>query len=113
MSAESITFNALSASANLPPRIFADLAPIDTPTPYITFGRVGSEPTYTIHSSLAATRVTITVSSWSKHRIEAEQVGDAVVAAMLLAGCLSTERRASYDTETDEFASSIDFDVWE
>lgn len=117
ISAETQTISALlgwpALTALVNGQVYPDLAPQDIEVPLVVYERASSDPTYTIHGQLVATVVTVTVQCWAATRIAAEAIGDAAIDAMSAADCVSSERRATYDSDTALYVSLIDFAVWE
>lgn len=117
MSAETFTNATLSAAAGVTALVGAKIYPDEIPQtavlPFIAFERAASAPEYTLNNTLAGTRVDIQVACWAATRIAAEQIADAVQAAMLTAGATHSERQALFDEETGSRGALIGFDVWE
>ena len=102
MSAESQLYSLLSANAGVAAlvstRVYPDLIPEKVAIPYIGFERTGSAPATTLEGSVLAERVDIVIACWSATRIQANQIADAVRAA--LAG--TSWRYAGSGSEVDE-----------
>jgi hypothetical protein len=121
VSAETLTNTALLAAAGVTAivgagaaaRIYPDEAAQEATPPLIVFERGESQPEYTLNNTLAANRVQMNVTSWAATRVAAEQLADAVVAAMATAGYVTIARDGSFDAETQSYAAIVLFEVWE
>jgi hypothetical protein len=98
-------------------RVFPDVAPENTATPYITYQAVGGEVMNFLSGDRpdkALTRMQINV--WSETRIEASalgaQVEDAVRAAVNLQPQVLTGRVATYDETTQYRGTMQDFNLF-
>lgn len=112
MSAEETIYAALSGDfavlALTDGRISPDKSPQDEPLPAIVFARTDTEYIRTIHSSVAVgTIVTFEVIAFAESRPDAEELGDAIDAALGAVGITPVARRPEYNSETDEYASVI------
>lgn len=117
VSAESQTRAALDASADLvalvAQRIFFQVAAQGSKLPLIVFERTASEPLSTIHDGApVATKVTLSISAWSRLADQAAAIADLFTAAMHEAG-QSVNRLTHYDETTELHATIVDFEVWE
>lgn len=95
---------------------YPDVAPVNTPIPYITFQAVGGEPTNFLsgeNPGLSNARMQINV--WAKTRIEASSLGaqveDAMRAATYLQPEVLTGRIATYDETTTYRGTMQDFSL--
>lgn len=117
MSAETDTVAALTGDASVTAvaagRLFYHVAPQGSKLPLIVYERTGSDMHTTISDGApAATKVVISVSCWALAGDQAKALGDAVIAAMHIAGD-PTNRFSHYDEATELHASVIDFEIWE
>lgn len=117
VSAESQTLTALNASSDLVAlvarRFYFQVAPQGSKLPLIVFERTTSDPTSTIHDGApVATKVTLSVSAWSKAGDQAVAVADLITAAMHDAG-EPVNRLSHYDEVTEMHATFVDFEIWE
>ena len=95
-------------------RVYPDVAPLDTDTPYITYQVAGGEPINFLSGDRPDKQfVRIQVNVWSNHRAEAAEIGMLVEDAMRSATALQVEvvsgRTSTYDEETDSRGTMQDF----
>ena len=100
-----------TVSAAIGTRIYPDLIPKEKDPPYIGFERVGTEPIATIHGTVVAENVRLLVACWSTTRLQAEQIADAVEAAMQAAGHIYAARGAELDEATGRLAATLDYEI--
>lgn len=116
MRAEIETFQRLAGNVALialvGDKIYPDTAPQQISLPMIVFERTGTLPTWTIHGQLVASVATISVYCWAVTRFTAEDIGEAVIAAMAPEH-VSVTRAALFDADMNNYADVIDFEVWE
>jgi hypothetical protein len=117
MSAETIVYAALSASAAVEAlvddRIYPGLLPQGMDLPAIVYLRTDSEYITTIHSSTpAGERVEMEIWGIAKTNDGAEAIGNAIVAALATALLVPTSRRAEIDAEVEAHSSIISCVVW-
>jgi hypothetical protein len=98
-------------------RVYPDVAPLDTDTPYITYQVVGGEPINFLSGDRPDKQhVRIQINVWSAHRIEASEIGMLVEDAMRSATALQVEvatgRTSTYDEETDSRGTMQDFTLF-
>jgi Protein of unknown function (DUF3168) len=98
-------------------RVFPDVAPENTPVPYITYQAIGGDPLNFLggdRPDKANTRMQLNV--WAATRIEAStlgaQVEDAVRAAVDLQPEVLTGRTATYDETTQYRGTMQDFSLF-
>lgn len=94
-------------------RIDPDFIDENDPLPAIEYERGGTEPEYTLDGTLAASRVTINITVWALDRVKANQIADAITAAMNVAGHAQTSRDSVYEPELRQYGVVMSFDVWE
>ena len=115
MSAESILYGSLTASAGVAvlvgadsaARIYPDAMPEDGTYPVIVFSRTGTEPIVTIDGMRHGEFVTMQMQCWANTRAASDAVADAVESALIAAGDVPQERAGAYDPETGLFVSSL------
>lgn len=95
-------------------RVYPDVAPLDTDTPYITYQVVGGEPINFLSGDRPDKQlVRMQVNVWSERRAEASEVGMLVEDALRSATALQVEvvsgRMSTYDEETDTRGTLQDF----
>ena len=116
MSAETEIYAALAASTELMEmvggRIFPDSVKDEHPLPAIAFVRVGGEKFYGLDGTLHAERVRMRVVCWAETRTVANEVGDAVTDALVVAGLPPATPDADYAESVGEFASVVETDWW-
>jgi len=98
-------------------RIFPDVAPLGTLTPYITYQAVGGEPMNFLSGDRPDKQhVRIQVNVWSERRNEASEIGMLVEDALRSAAELQVEvasgRVATYDEETNLRGTMQDFTLY-
>lgn len=112
MSAESTLYGWLDADAGLAAlvgeRIYPDVIPQDQPLPAVAFARTQTEPIATIHGTVPASFVGMQIQCWAATRAIAEQVADAVVAALLAHGEIFTARDVLFDADSGNFGTAIE-----
>lgn len=115
MSAETTLYAILAGASGVTDlvgtRIYPDLVPQEKAVPYIGYERVGTEPIATIHGSVVAENVRLLVACWSATRLQAEQIADAVEAAMQAAGYIYAARGAELDETTGRLAATLDYEI--
>jgi hypothetical protein len=89
-----------------------EIAP-NSSLPALAYERGESIPEYGLDNTLFACKVSMNVTVWAKTRAVANQVADAVVAAMLTATYVEASRGSAYEPELDEYAVVLSFEVWE
>jgi hypothetical protein len=94
-------------------RIDPDEIAADSPLPALAYERGNSQPEYGLDNTLYASNVTVAVTVWAKTRVSANQVADAVVAAMAAGGYVESSRASAHEPELDEYAVVLSFEVWE
>lgn len=99
------------------PRVFPDVAPYDTPTPYITYQHIGGEPMRYLANDAANLRHTmLQINTWAATRAEALNLSRAIEEAL----CASTAFTARPDSEpigdvdgdTDRRGCLQDYSIW-
>ncbi len=111
MSAESTLYGYLSGHAALVAlvgdRIYPDVMPEGTAFPAIVFARTGTEPTYSLAGALMCEDVSFVVGVWGTTRDSADDVADAIVAALHANGERMTAREPAFDPEVGLYATNI------
>lgn len=96
------------------PRVFPDVAPMDTATPYITFAYVGGQPVSTLAGNNPI-NVRLQFNVWSKTRLEANEVirgiGEVLTQPPFRA-VSQGEPAAEYEPVTKERGARQDFSIW-
>lgn len=115
MSAESILFSTLTADAGVAAlvsdRVYPDLVPQNKQAPYIGYERVSTDPIRTVHGTVVASNVVLVVACWADTRSGAEQVADAVAAAMQAAGMTYAARGSEMDEASGRLAATLNFEI--
>jgi len=98
-------------------RVFPDVAPLDTATPYITYHAVGGSPiNFATGERPAKQKHRMQVNCWADSRIEASELGMLIEDAMRSAAHLQVEvitgRAASYDEETNCRGTVQEFNIF-
>ena len=115
MTIEARVFAALQHLAGA--RIFPDVAPADTPPPYITYQAVGGAPlNFLTGEKPGKTNTRMQVSVWAATRLEASEIGaqveDAMRAAVDLQPEVASGRASNYDELTTYRGTMQDFSLW-
>lgn len=114
MSLETELYDALKA---LCPRVFPDVAPHDTATPYVTWQQVGGQaPTY-LDGSLPDKRCAfVQVNVWATTRLEANalmlQIEQALCDSATLNVTPQSAMQAAFDETTETRGAMQDFEIW-
>lgn len=98
-------------------RVFPDVAPEKTATPYITYQAVGGAPVNFLSGDQPDKQpVRMQVNCWASTRIEASELGAQVEQAMRAATELQVEvaagRVATFDETTNYRGTMQDFSIW-
>lgn len=113
----SMESNLVALLKTLCPRVFPDVAPYETPTPYITFQHIGGTPLRHLDNTPGGVRHTmLQVNTWAATRAEALTLCRAIEEAL----CASTDFTAKPDSEpigdvdgdTDRRGCLQDFSIW-
>lgn len=115
MTIESEVFAALQGLVD--GRVFPDVAPEDTPVPYITYQAVGGEPVNLLTGELPGkTNTRMQVNVWASTRLAASEIGAQVENVLRSANALQpdvlTGRTATYDDTTRYRGTTQDFSLW-
>lgn len=109
--------NLVSVLKTVCQRVFPDVAPYDTPTPYITFQHIGGTPWRYVDNAAADKRHTmLQVNTWAATRAEAltlcRQIEEALCAASAFTAQPDSEPIGDVDGDTDRRGCIQDFSVW-
>jgi Protein of unknown function (DUF3168) len=115
MSMETLVFDALKGLTAK--RVFPDVAPENSPLPYITYQQVGGDSTNYLAQSVPDKRnARVQVNVWATTREAASSLALQVETAMRLAPTLNTTvlgaSIATYDQETTYRGTRQDFSIW-
>ena len=115
MSVESDIFNTLRGL--VADRVFPDVAPFNTPRPYITYQQVGGEALSFVENDVPSKKhARFQISVWANTRAEASALVLQVEQAMLTASAFQARPLgapiAAYDDDTDVRGAHQDFSVW-
>lgn len=94
-------------------RIYPDIAPQEVALPCVAFTRVGTEVVGTFSTPIAASKATLECFCMAASRADAEQLADAVNAAVAAAWFIPSSRRSEQDGEAALWASVLVLDYWE
>jgi hypothetical protein len=114
MSLETDLYAALAAVCA---RVYPDLAPTNTPRPYLVWQQVGgAAPTYLEKQVVDRRNASLQVSVWADTRAAANALALQVESAMTTAAAFQAKPAnaliARYDEETMLYGSNQDFSVW-
>lgn len=98
-------------------RMFPDLAPAETPRPYIVYQEISGEaPIFLERAVPSKKNGRFQISVWSNTRAEAAAIGLQIEEAMTLATAFQAKpiggRSAAYDEDTELRGSRQDFTIW-
>lgn len=117
MSVETDFYALLSGSAGVTAlvadRIYPDAMPEKCAYPAVVFSRAGTVPVYLISGSMAAAEINLSVGCWSETRTQADQVADAVQAALAGSEFVIGRRDGAFDPETGLIATLIEVSILE
>jgi hypothetical protein len=99
------------------PRVFPDVAPATTATPYITWQQIGGTAFNYVEGTLPDTRnARIQINVWDKSRMASnamiQQVEQALCAAPAFQCRVESAHLATIDDDTDLRGAMQDFSVW-
>lgn len=107
MSAETALVAALDAAAPVvalvSTRIYPDARPQESTLPAIVYLRTGTRFEMTIHGGVALTRTQLGLGIYAGTRDAAEEVADAVHAALIAAGFIPLNRNGDFEDETENY----------
>lgn len=98
-------------------RVYPDVAPLDAPTPYITYQRVGGRADTYLGPELAGTKhARVQISIWGPDRLAVSSLADDVEDAFhttrtMTAGPLGAAVSV-YEDDTKLYGSRQDFSCW-
>jgi len=115
MTVEADIFSALQGLVSN--RVFPDIAPLDTPLPYITFQQIGGEAIgYMDNTVPDAKNGRFQVDVWSQSRIQCAALALQIEAAMVQASVFQARPvgapSSQYEPDTKLYGSLQDFTVW-
>jgi len=99
------------------PRVFPDVAPYETPTPYVTFQHIGGEPLRYVENTPTGIRHTmVQINVWSATRAEAltliRAIEEALCASTAFTARPDSEPIGDVDGDTDRRGCLQDFSIW-
>lgn len=114
MSLETTLYTTIAA---LCPRVFPDVAPATTATPYVTWQQIGGTAFSFTEGALPDKRnARIMVQVWAKSRIEAVTLSQQIEAALCASTAFTAEPEsamvARVDDDTDLRGAMQDFSIW-
>ena len=117
MSAETDFYALLTGSAGVTAlvaqRIYPDAMPEKCAYPAVVFTRSSTEPVYLISGGMAAAEISLSVGCWAETRTQADQVADAVQAALIGSEFVMQRRDGAFDAETGLVATLIEVSNFE
>ena len=98
-------------------RVYPDVAPVGTVTPYVTWQAIGGYAVRFLDGSAPDKRNTLMqINVWSKTRIEAinliRQIEDAVCASSLWQAVPQGEAISTFESDTQLYGSIQTIDIW-
>lgn len=115
MNVEALIYDALKDLAS--GRVYPDVAPPGSSTPYVTYTVVGGRPVnYQSGEQPDRANARIQISCWSQSRIEASTLGSEIEAVIRESVALQPEvltgRVSTFDEETQYRGTRQEFSVW-
>lgn len=98
-------------------RIFPDVAPFDTPRPYVTYQKIGGSRIKPLARTLANMRNGLyQINTWADTRASANALADSIAdllstSAQLLA-TPEAEYRSDHDSDLNRYGTIQDFSIW-
>lgn len=115
MSAETQLYTLLAGAAGVTAlvstRIYPDLVPEAKDPPYIGYERVSTEPVTTLEGTVLASKAGMAVACWATTRVVAEQIADAVVAALAGTAWRYEGRGSEVDETTLRMAATLQISI--
>lgn len=117
MSAESILNGVLTGAAPLSAlvgtRIYPDVLPDKTSYPAVVFSREKTERVTSISGRSFGAEIVFHIAAWGKSRTQVDAVADEIeIATDASSQIVLGDRTASYDPDTDLFASGIEVTLY-
>lgn len=109
-----IALGHLAMGADGFPKVFPDIAPMDTPYPYITFSYVGGVPISTFCGD-APVNSRIQFNVWAQTRLQANAIAEAISALVTEPPFRAVSQArpvAEYNAVTKARGSRLDFSFW-
>lgn len=99
------------------PRVFPDVAPLDTERPYITWQQIGGDaPVYVEAVALNQRNAFVQVNCWADTRAQANALSQQVEQALVTATTMQAQPQsaliAAHDEDTDRRGAQQDFSIW-
>ncbi len=115
MTVEADIFNALAALVSN--RVFPDIAPLDTPLPYITFQQIGGEALGYVENTVPdAKNGRFQVDVWAQTRSQCAALALQIEAALVQSAAFQARAVGApanqYEPDTKLYGSLQDFSVW-
>lgn len=114
MSLEANLFTLLQAQC---PRVFPDVAPLDTQRPYITYQQIGGDDLSYVDNTLTDTRnPEVQINYWAETRAAAKalalQTRDALMTSTAVQARPTSGLVDDYDEDMQRYGSRQDFSIW-
>lgn len=94
-------------------RIAADRIEQADTRPFLIYTKTGSEPQYSLDGTQHGERVLLEIQIWADRRVEADEVRDAVVAALAGDQRNVISETTGYDAELDLEAAILSVEWWD
>lgn len=99
------------------PRVYPDVAPTDTPRPYVTWQQIGGDVINPLNNEPPGKRnASIQINVWSETRAEAISVINQIEDAMRVATAFLARPQAAafndYDHDMKRYGSQQEFSIW-
>lgn len=114
MSLETSLYAALAA---VTPRVFPDVAPVNTPRPYVTYQQIGGSVVNFAENTMPGVRnAHVQVNVWSDTRIEAmaliASIETAIRAAAAFTGSPIGAPVGDFEPDVNAYGARQDFECW-
>ena len=114
MTVEADLFSLLQALCT---RVYPDVAPVDTPMPYVTYQGIGGQSIKPLARELPAQRNTVVqINVWAQTRMECNalmrQIEDALRLATVFSAQPQAEPICEYDNDMQRYGAMQDFSIW-
>lgn len=98
-------------------RVFPDIAPFDTPVPYVTWQKIGGRSiNYTGNDIPTAQHSLVQINVWSDDRLAANtlasQIEDVLRMATAITARPEAETIATHDPDLQRYGTIQDFSIW-
>ena len=98
-------------------RVYPDVAPADTPMPYVTWQQIGGPALMYLEGTLPSQRAAwVQINVWSDTRLQANQLMQDIEAALCAATTLTAKPQSALQAALDDAGlqrgAMQDFEIW-